>query len=147
MLCKLGIFEVISLSQKASSFIFVLTLSTMDFNYSCVNDIFDAETFSFPAVIFFPCFAFLCLVKPSFDLQILSQFSQGKLFSPDISHTASATSSSIVAGQRNFKIIRENILAGFFVFKIMPTPRQCCSNNFRLPIPRESIQSPLNRRP
>ena len=100
----LAIFEVISLAQKASFFyIFVLTLSTMDFNYSCVGNIFDEETFSFPAVILFPCFAFLCLVKPPFDLQILSQFSQGKLFSPGISLTASATSSSIVASSSSIK--------------------------------------------
>ena len=75
----------------------------MDFNYSCVSDIFDEETFSFPALILFPYFAFLCFVKPPFDLQIFSQFSQGKLFSPDISLTASATSSSIVASNSSIK--------------------------------------------
>ena len=89
----LAMIEVISLSQKPSSVILVFTLSTIKDRSSFVSE----GMLSCPFVLVLPCLEFTCLVKPPFDLHTFSQLLQGKDFSPDISHRASAISSSIVS--------------------------------------------------
>ncbi len=79
--------------RKPSSVILVFTLFTIKCRSSFVSE----GMLSCPLVLLLPCLAFTCLVKPPFDLQTFSQLLQGKDFLPDISHRASAISSSIVS--------------------------------------------------